>query len=520
MLETLTNGFRQARLKLQGKAELSEDNISEALRDVRTSLLEADVEFGVVKRFLAKVKERSVGEVVPLKAKTQKGMMEVSPGDHFVKICHEELEALMGPVDAGINWATDGGPTVIMMVGLQGSGKTTTTAKLAKWVMAQGKRPLLVAADIYRPAAVQQLRVLGDRLGVPVFHKENTQPPDLATLALQDAKAHKRDVVILDTAGRLAIDEVLMQELEQVKQRAQPENIFFVCDAMIGQDAVKTAAEFNRRLEITGFILTKLDGDARGGAALSIKEVTGKPIKFLAMGEQVDKLEEFRPQGLASRILGMGDIVGLVKDFEQHVDEKKAETDATKMLQGKFNFDDFLEQMRTIKKMGSLQDLIERMPFFSDMLPPGFKIDDRELDRVEAMINSMTHQERQVPDILNDSRMKRIARGSGTQMSDVKSLIDRFVMARQMMGDLGRTTGLLSRLSGWGGMGKAAKGMPGLGGLGGMGGLGGLGGLGLGAGMPAAGGGGPLLQRSREDKAREKAKKKAAEKARKKNRRK
>jgi signal recognition particle subunit SRP54 len=482
MLDTITNGFREARLKLQGKQTITEETIADALVDIRTSLLEADVDLGVVKKFVARVKEKALGEVVTLKVKTKSGAMKVTPYDHFVKICQDELEALMGPVDTGIYMASKG-PTGIMMVGLQGSGKTTTCAKLAKYLIEEeGKKPLLVAADIYRPAAIDQLKVLGERIGVPVFSVANLRPAQLCQAAYHEARTTGRDVVIMDTAGRLAVDDRLMTELEDIKRLTEPENIFFVCDAMIGQDAVRTAAEFNRRLKISGFVLTKLDGDARGGAALSIKEVTGTPIKFLGMGEGLGELEEFRPQGLASRILGMGDVVGLMQDFGKVVDEERAEQDAMKMLKGNFNFDDFLEQLGMIQRMGSLQGLFEKMPFMSDMLPAGFSVDDKELVRVEAMINSMTHSERLNPDVISESRIKRIARGSGHSLKDVRDLLERFMMARQMMGDLGRSTGLLGRLGGLGKMAKKAakskipKGM--------MPGKAGLPGVGAGAGGP------------------------------------
>ncbi len=457
MLETITNGFKEARLKLQGKQTITEETIVDALRDIRVSLLEADVDLEVVKTFLARVKEKAMGQVVAVKAKSKSRAVRVTPYEHFVKICQDELEALMGPVDASVHYAPDG-PTGIMMVGLQGSGKTTTCAKLARYMAENdGKKPLLVAADIYRPAAVDQLKVLGERLNMPVFTIPNLRPAQLCQAAYHEARQLGCDVVIMDTAGRLAVDDRLMLELEDIKSLTEPENILFVCDAMIGQDAVRTAAEFNRRLAISGFILTKLDGDARGGAALSIKEVTGTPIKFLGMGEGLGDIEAFRPAGLASRILGMGDVVGLMQDFEKVVDEEKAEQDAVKMLKGQFNFNDFLEQLGMIQKMGSLQGLFEKMPFFGDMLPAGMNIDDRELVRIEAMINSMTNAERLNPDIISDSRIKRIAKGSGHNPKDVRGLLERFTMARQLMGDLGRSTGLLGQLTGMGKMGRMAK---------------------------------------------------------------
>jgi signal recognition particle subunit SRP54 len=462
MLETLSKGFKNARLKLQGKTQLTEDNIKNALRDVRVSLLEADVELSVVRGFLKQVQERCIGEVVTLKApKAIEGLppnVTVTPADHFIKICHDELVNLMGPVDATLDLA--GSPALIMMVGLQGSGKTTTAGKLAKRLLAEGRKPMLVAADIYRPAAVDQLMTLGRRLGVPVFSIKGMSPVQLCTLGVQQARNVGRDVVIFDTAGRLAIDDTLMGELEQIKEQTKPGNILFVCDAMIGQDAVKTAAEFDRRLSFTGFVLTKLDGDARGGAALSIKEVTGKPIKFLGMGEGLDKLEEFRPEGLADRILGFGDVVGLMKDFEQVVDQETAEKDAVKMLKGQFTFGDFLKQIDMIRQMGSLRSIFERLPGMGDMLNqlPPEALDDRELLKVKAMIQSMTKEERNDPDILDDSRFKRIARGSGREVSDVRDLYERFLQVRAMMGQLG-SSGMFGGLPGMGG-----GGFPGMGG--------------------------------------------------------
>lgn len=448
MLDSLTEGFRNVRLRMAGQAKITEEDISQAVRDVRVSLLEADVDYGVVNGFIERVKERSLGEVVQLKTKTKKkDLLQVTPGDHFVRICHEELVGLMGPVDTELEYANKG-PTGVMMVGLQGSGKTTTSGKLARLLKAKGKKPMLVAADTYRPAAIQQLMVLGKKLNVPVFSLRGMKPPDLCAMAMQQAASVGRDVVIFDTAGRLAIDDELMAELGEIRKRTNPRNVLFVCDAMIGQDAVRTAKSFHERLALSGFVLTKLDGDARGGAALSIKEVTGVPVKYVGMGEGLDRLEEFRPEGLASRILGMGDVVGLMKDFEDVVDAEKAEKDAEKLLSGDFNFDDFLDQMRTIQKMGPLQEVFEKMPFFGDMMPKGVQIDDRELVRIEAMINSMTKAERRNPDIINDSRAMRIAKGSGHSKKDIKGLLERFGMARVMMKEMGKATGMMGKVPG------------------------------------------------------------------------
>ncbi len=446
MLDTLTQGFRQARLKVAGKAQLTEENLREAMAAVRTSLLEADVELGVVRAFVDKVSDRAMGEVVALKSGRGADGQRVTPGDHFVKICHDELVALMGEDSPGLD--LDGDPSVIMLVGLQGSGKTTTAGKLASRLLKQGKKPMLVAADVYRPAAVEQLSTLGGQLDIPVFSIRGMNPVDLCAMGVAQARSEGRDTVILDTAGRLALDSPLMEELVQIVAKVRPRNIVFVCDAMIGQDAVRTAAEFDRRLNFTGFILTKLDGDARGGAALSIKQVTGKPILFLGMGESLDKLEAFRPEGLASRVLGMGDVVGLVQDFEEHIDQETAEKDARKMLGGDFSFDDFLSQMDTLKKMGSLTDLLDKMPGFSDLKSqiPEDALDERELVKVRSMIQSMTRSERNTPDVVNESRMRRIARGSGHKVDEVRALYKRFNSARGMMRNLGQASGLFGSM--------------------------------------------------------------------------
>jgi signal recognition particle subunit SRP54 len=461
MLETLTQGFRNARARLKGFRQLSEGNIEEALEQVKESLLEADVEYHVALSFLEQVKKKAVGELVQTKV-THKGQeIKATPADHFVKICHDQLVSLMGSEDTGYQRSKTRPVTTVMMVGLQGSGKTTTAAKLARNYLKDGRKPMLVAADVYRPAAIEQLMVLGERVGVPVFYDSAMKPPQMCKAGVIKAMRDKRDVVIFDTAGRLAIDDALMQELEQIDKEASADNIYLVVDAMIGQDAVKTAGEFNRRLKLDGVILTKLDGDARGGAALSVRAVTGKPIKYVGMGEGMDRLEPFRPEGLASRILGFGDVVGLMKDFEEVVDVQKAEEDAVKMLKGQFNLVQFLDQVKMLRKMGPLQEMVAKLPFFPDGLPDGFNVDEKALVRIESLIQSMTPKERAHPELLGPSRIKRIARGAGRHEREVEDLLTRFKGMKQMMSAIGKQPGLLGRIPGFQQMAQAqaVKGM-------------------------------------------------------------
>ncbi len=454
MFDALAKGFKAAKNRLAGLTELSEQNVESALREVRLSLLEADVELGVVKAFLARVKEKALGEVVRTRVKSQDGQTaKVSASDVFVKICHDELVAFMSPGDKpALEIAPKGEPTGIMMVGLQGSGKTTTCAKLARWLQKEGHKPMLVAADMQRPAAVEQLKILGEQIGVPVFNVPGAAPLDICKGALAEARAKKGacDVVVYDTAGRLAIDEALMNELVEIKGAVSPENVLLVVDAMIGQDAVKTSKAFHERLGLSGVVLTKLDGDARGGAALSVKEVTGAPVRFVGVGEQLDKFEEFRPDGMASRVLGMGDVVGLMKDFQEVVDEKDAAEKAMKMLEGQFSLDDFLEQVRMIQKMGSVKDLIAKLPGMGDMLPAGVEVDDKELVRIEAMIQSFTRFERRDPYALirEPARATRIAKGSGQPEQQVQELVQKFLFMKQMMEGLGANMGMMGRMPG------------------------------------------------------------------------
>ncbi len=473
MFETLTKGFRKAKNRFQGVAEIDEKVVDSALRDIRLSLLEADVDLKLTKMFLGRVREKAIGEVVQTAAKAKGKKAKITPTDAFVKICLDELTAMMGPVETELAMAPKGTPTGVMMVGLNGVGKTTTTAKLARFFSKQGLKPLLVAADVYRPAAIEQLQVLGGQLDMPVFADfDEKKPVNICKAAMQEARKSGRDVVLFDTAGRQTVDDALMQELFDIKKTVKPKNIFLVADAMIGQDAVKTAHEFHKRLNLSGVVLTKLDGDARGGAALSIKETTGAPIKYLGIGETLEKLEEFRPEGLASRILGMGDVVGLVKDFEEVVDADQAEKDAERMLRGKFTMMDFLEQIRAIKKMGSLGDLLEKLPFFQDGMPEGMNVDDREILKIEAIIQSMTKKERLDVALFDKQpgRIERVANGSGRQLKEVKDLLERFKGVRDMMGNIGSQAGLLSKVPGMKQMAMARKmksamgggGMPGM----------------------------------------------------------
>ncbi len=543
MFDALAKGFKAARNRLAGLTELSEENVDAALREVRVSLLEADVELGVVKAFLARVKQKALGEVVRTRAKGQDGQtVKVSASDVFVKICHDELVAFMSPGEGPpLAPASKGQPMGVMMVGLQGSGKTTTCAKLARLLQKQGGRPLLVAADMQRPAAVDQLTILGEQIGVPVFNVAGATPLEICTQALAHARgAAKHDAVIYDTAGRLAIDEPLMRELQEIKAAVAPENILLVVDAMIGQDAVKTSKAFHERLALSGVVLTKLDGDARGGAALSIKDVTGAPIRYVGVGETIDKFEEFRADGMASRVLGMGDVVGLMKDFQEVVDEKDAAEKAMRMLEGQFSLDDFLEQVKMIQKMGSIKDLIAKMPGMADMLPPGANVDDQELVRIEAIIQSLTKFERKDPYALirEPKRVTRIARGSGQQETQVEELVQKFLFMKQMMEGFGANLGMMGKIPGMknvamakqmrkqmaqgGGM-MPGMGFPGLAGLG-LPGMGGMGGMGMpGMGMPGMGPSGESMTKMRSFSTAEKNARKAARKrekeARKKSRR-
>lgn len=435
MFESLSDKLDSALRAIRGQNKLTEQNVDEALTEVRRALLDADVNFNVVKKFIEDVKEKSLGMEV-------KG--NVLPGQLMIKLIHDELVSLMGSSKSDLIRAQQA-PTVIMVAGLQGSGKTTFCGKLANSLKKQGRLPLLVACDIYRPAAVDQLKTLGQSIALPVFSKEGAKPSEIAEEAMAYARKFGRDTVIVDTAGRLTIDEEMMKEVEDLRDQLKPNEILFVCDAMTGQDAVNTAQAFHDRLELTGVVLTKLDGDTRGGAALSIRSVVGKPIKFVGVGEKIDALEPFYPERIASRILGMGDIVTLVEKAQAQIDEKEAERLEEKLKKNEFSFEDFLDQMKLIKKMGSLRDLLGMIPGVDKALR-GVEIDDKAFGRVEAIILSMTKEERSNPRLLNGSRRKRIASGSGTSIQDVNRLIKQFEDMQKMMRNM--TKGKMANMMG------------------------------------------------------------------------
>jgi signal recognition particle subunit SRP54 len=423
IFEGLADKLQNTFARLKNKGKLTESDVSEAMREVRVALLEADVNFKVVKDFVAKVKERSIGQDV---------MQSLSPGQHVIKIVNDELTSLMGGTQSKINIASKP-PTVVMLVGLQGAGKTTTAGKLANSLRKQGKKPLLVAGDIYRPAAIKQLQVLGSQLDIPVFSMgDKSSPIDIAKGALEFANKNNRDLVIIDTAGRLHINEELMDELKGIKSTVKPHEILLVVDAMTGQDAVTVAESFNAALGIDGAILTKLDGDTRGGAALSIKAVTGTPIKFAGMGEKLDALEPFHPDRMASRILGMGDVLSLIEKAQANIDEDKAKEMEQKLRKNDFTLEDFLDQMQQMKKLGPLESILGMIPGMGKQLKD-IKINEKDMARTEAIIKSMTIEERRHPNVINGSRRKRIAAGSGTKVQDVNQLIKQFEQSRKMI---------------------------------------------------------------------------------------
>ncbi len=440
--EKLTSAFK----KLRSKGKLSEKDVRDSMREVRLALLEADVNYKVAKEFTDKVAERAIGEEV---------MQSLTPAQMVIKIVNEELVELMGASQSRLD--TSSSPTVIMMCGLQGAGKTTHAGKLALAQKKKGHRPLLVACDVYRPAAIKQLQVVASQAGVPVFEMGQENPVKIAKKAIAHAKDYGNDIVILDTAGRLHIDTELMEELADIKKEVNPNEILLVVDAMTGQDAVNVAKSFNELLEISGVILTKLDGDTRGGAALSVRRVTDKPIKFVGTGEKLSDLEEFHPERMASRILGMGDMLSLIEEAESKLDQQKAEKMANRLMKNKFDLEDLLEQMTQIKNMGSLKSIMSKIPGISQKINDA-DIDDRQVDRLCAIILSMTKKERQKPEILNASRKKRIAKGSGMKVEDVNNLLKRFEQMQKMMKQFSGSKGKKGFMK--------MAGLPGLGGLG------------------------------------------------------
>ena len=420
--EGLSARLQEITRKLSGKARISEDDLKEVLREVKLALLEADVNYKIVKDFVKVIEEKALGQDV---------LKSLTPGQQVVKIVKDELVALLGGEETKINF-TPNPPTVIMLIGLNGAGKTTTAGKLANIIRKQGKKPLLVACDVYRPAAIKQLQVVGKQLDIPVYANENVKDVNLiAKQAYSQAISKLNDVIILDTAGRLQIDEELMQELKDLKASIKPHEILLVVDSMTGQDAVNVADTFNKEVGIDGIILTKLDGDTRGGAALSVKKITGKPIKFAATGEKLSDIEEFHPERMASRILGMGDVLSIIEKAEEAFDEEEALRLEEKLRKDKFDLDDYLKQLRQMKKMGSFSSILKMIPGMSQL--KDVKIDDKEFVKIEAIICSMTAEERKNSKLLNGSRRQRIARGSGTTVQDINKFISSFEMTQKMM---------------------------------------------------------------------------------------
>lgn len=434
--EGLSSKLQAITDKFKGKARVTESDLKEMLREVKLALLEADVNYKIVKEFIATIQEKALGEEV---------LKSLTPGQQVVKIVKDELVELLGGTDSKINFSPNP-PTVIMLVGLQGSGKTTTAGKLANLIRKQGKKPLLVACDVYRPAAIKQLQVIGAQLNIPVFSNEQSKDVvHIAKQAMNEAISKLNDVIILDTAGRLHIDEDLMQELKNLKANVKPHEILLVIDSMTGQDAVNVAQTFDNELGCDGVILTKLDGDTRGGAALSVKKITGKPIKFAATGEKLNDIEVFRPEGMASRILGMGDMLSIIEKAEDAFDEAEALKLEEKLKKQKgFDLDDYLTQLRQIKKMGSFSSILKMIPGMGKI--KDLKVDDNEFNRIEAIICSMTLKERRNPKILNASRRKRIAAGSGTKVQDINKFMESFELTQKMMKKIGTKKGMKSMM--------------------------------------------------------------------------
>ena len=433
--EGLSSRLQEITRKLKGKARITESDLKEVLREVKFALLDADVNYKIVKDFVKVIEEKALGQDV---------LKSLTPGQQVIKIVKDELVDLLGGESSKINF-TSNPPTIIMLVGLQGSGKTTTAGKLANLIRKQGKNPLLVACDVYRPAAIKQLQVVGKQLNVPVYANEQTKDVVMiAKQAINVAISKLNDVIILDTAGRLHIDEELMQELKNLKSSVRPHEILLVVDSMTGQDAVNVAETFNNNLGIDGVVLTKLDGDTRGGAALSVKKVTGKPIKFAATGEKLSDIEEFHPDRMASRILGMGDVLSIIEKAEETFDEEEALKMEKKLRKQKFDLEDYLAQLRQVKKMGSFSSILKMLPGMGNL--KNIQIDDKEFDKVEAMICSMTLEERRNPKILNGSRRLRIAKGSGTTVQDINKFINSFEMTQKMMKKLTNNKGAMKKM--------------------------------------------------------------------------
>lgn len=442
--ESLSEKLQNVFKNLRGRGRLSENDVKAAMKEVKLALLEADVNFKVVKQFIKAVEERAIGQDV---------MNSLTPGQQVIKIVNEEMIALMGAETTEITIKPAGEMTVIMMVGLQGAGKTTTAAKLAGKFKAKGYQPLLVGCDIYRPAAIEQLKINGEKQGVPVFTMGNTHSPvDISKAAIEHAKKNKNNIVIIDTAGRLHIDESMMDELVQIKENVNIDYSVLVVDAMTGQDAVNVAKTFDERLDIYGVILTKMDGDTRGGAALSIKSVTGKPILYVGMGEKLSDLEQFHPDRMASRILGMGDILTLIEKAELEYDEEKAKELSKKIKKAEFDFNDFLEQMQQLKKMGGINGLLGMLPGMGAKADALAEVDDKQVARIEAIVLSMSAQERANPSILNPSRKNRIAKGAGVDIAEVNRIVKQFDQMKKMMKSMSGLTGGKKRGGGLGGL--------------------------------------------------------------------
>ncbi len=439
MFDSLTEKLNSVFRSLSGRGRITEANVSDAMYDVRKALLEADVNYNVVKQFCKDVKEAALGAEV---------IKSLHPGQLMVKIVNDELTRLMGPVDTRIYFVSPG-PTVIMLAGLQGCGKTTTAAKLGKYLITNGKKTLLVADDLQRPAAIEQLKILGQQTNIEVYSEDSKDSVKVAKNSVRFAKDNNFNVVVIDTAGRLHIDEEMMTEISNVAKAVTPHQIYLVCDSMTGQDAVNSAKEFNDRLELDGVILTKLDGDARGGAALSVKAVTGKPIKFIGVGEKLDKLEEFHPERMASRILGMGDVVTLVEKAQEQFEAEEALKMQKKMAKGSFDFNDFLKQMQALKKMGGMKNMLKLMPGVGSQLKD-LDLDDNQLKQTEAIVHSMTKTEKGDPELIDSSRRRRIAAGAGVQPNDVSGLVKTFKRSRDMLKAVsgGKLGGLKALFSG------------------------------------------------------------------------